>query len=156
MQLINRTPHQLTLRNAEGEIITIAAPERTFRVTQSTVAGGSLGGIPVHVSKFGEAVEVDNDDNKAGTNASQLPEPAEGVFYVVSGLVASALPHRTDLLTPFIVERDKGVPTAWQLGTTHADWQATDWYDGASQPVAPQQGGAVAKEWQPFTSWASF
>lgn len=92
------------------------------------------GGIPVHVSKFGEAVEVDNDDNKAGTNASPLPKPVEGVFYVVSGLVASALPDRNDLLTPFIVEREKGVPTAWQLGTTHTDWNPVpSWYDDSDQ-----------------------
>lgn len=153
MQLINRTPHAITLRNAEGEIVVIDAPSRIIRVTQTTVEGGSLNGIPVHVSTFGKPVETDND--KAGSNPTALPDPVEGVFFVVSGLVASALPHRTDLLTPFIVERDMtGKPTAWQLGTTHTNWQAAV----VAEPVAPQpqQGGAVVKEWQPFTSWASF
>lgn len=136
MQIINRTPHALTLKNTAGEIVVIDAPERTFRVSQVTAKDGEINGIPVHVSKFGEVVEVDNDGNKEGTNPSPLPEPVAGVWYVVSGMVASALPDRNDLLTPFIVERNMGVPVAWQLGTTHAGWHAIgDWYDGAS-PVA--------------------
>lgn len=145
MQLINRTPHQLTLRNAEGEIVTIAAPERTFRVTQTTVEGGLANGIPVRVSTFGKPVEVDNDDNKDGTNPTALPDPVEGVFFIVSGIVASALPHRTDLLTPFIIERDKGVPTAWQLGTTHADWQDAPVTE--TEPVAEQWQCSVCASW---------
>ena len=119
MQIVNRTPHALTLKNSEGEIVTIDAPIRVIRVSQTVAHGGELNGIPVHVSQFGEVIECDN--NKEGSNPSPLPEPVEGVWYVVSGMVASALPHRTDLLTPFIIERDAtGKPTAWQLGTTHS------------------------------------
>ena len=119
MQIVNRTPHVITLKNSEGEIVTIDAPIRVIRVSQTVAHGGELNGIPVHVSQFGEVIECDND--QAGGNPSPLPEPVEGVWYVVSGMVASALPHRTDLLTPFIIERDgTGKPTAWQLGTTHS------------------------------------
>ena len=138
MQIVNRTPHVITLKNSEGEIVTIDAPIRVIRVSQTVAHGGELNGIPVHVSQFGEVIECDN--NKEGSNPSPLPDPVEGVWYVVSGMVASALPNRKDLLTPFIIERDAtGKPTAWQLGTTHADWQA--------EPVAEPNNGLSIEEY---------
>lgn len=46
MNIINRTPHALTLKNTMGEIITIDAPSRVIRVTQTTCYDGVVGGHP--------------------------------------------------------------------------------------------------------------
>jgi len=41
-----------------------------------------------------------------------LPEWAEDVYYIVSGVVRSALPNRTDLLSPnsTLMKREGGIP----------------------------------------------
>lgn len=59
-----------------------SAPAARVAVTRKTVEGGDL---PLFVSVFGE---IEN-----------LPAPEEGTWFIVSALVASRAPERTDLIT---------------------------------------------------------
>ena len=95
--LINTTPHAVNIVNSENQVIlTIPVSDISIRLAVKTVSNGFLGEIPLTKTEFGEPVG--------------LPEFKEGTFYIVSQLVKSALPLRTDLLVPAEVVRDeKGV-----------------------------------------------
>lgn len=80
---INLTPHSLTV---EG-LGTIPASGQVARVETHRSCGGSINGVRLVSQKFGEV--------------QNLPEPREGVFYVVSALVLSALAGtRRDVVAP--------------------------------------------------------
>ncbi len=97
MRLINLTPHEITLVGSEGEVIASLPPsgqvarckEVTEVVDHLTINGKQF---PVIVKRLGE---VEN-----------LPEPQEGVRYVVSLAVAKAA-KRDDLLVPGKAVRDE-------------------------------------------------
>jgi hypothetical protein len=93
MKLVNLTPHPLCLMpgGPEGPTVTIppsgiVARCATSRVQVDTV---SLDGVtvPVNKTEFGEV--------------TGLPDPQEGTIYIVSSLVAQAVPDRQDV---FIVD----------------------------------------------------
>ncbi len=95
MTIKNYTPHALNVRSIEGEVITIE-PIGLARVTCSETQVGTLNGFAVKKSTYGEV--------------QGLPEPEDGVVYVVSRMVASALPSRKDLMIPgTLIRDDKGV-----------------------------------------------
>ena len=96
MAIINMTPHQIDLVLDSGEVwLEINPSGDLIRLSMTTEEDGLVDGIPVSRTTYGEA--------------TGLPEFEEGVFYVVSGLVKSALPHREDLLVPSeMVRDDKG------------------------------------------------
>jgi hypothetical protein len=92
-QILNLTPHEITLVNAEGEVVTRISPSGGLvRLAARTVSAGTLAGIPVSRTEYGEP--------------EGLPEEKPGVFLIVSQLVKSALTHRTDLLVPAEMVRD--------------------------------------------------
>ena len=85
--LVNCTPHAINLVNEEGvEILVLPKGEVIPRLTQTTQVVGEVMGIPITETQFGQTTD--------------LPEPQEGVFLVVSRLVLAANPNRTDLLVP--------------------------------------------------------
>ena len=89
MALVNLTPHALNVLPREGEGVTITPSGAVARVTTARAVVETLpGGIEVFQTTFGEVVG--------------LPEPREGVRYVVSGMVAGhpSLRGRTDVLSP--------------------------------------------------------
>jgi hypothetical protein len=87
MTIINLTPHPITLRS-EG-VDTVIAPFGAPARVSSTPGGLVDLGLPVLVAMpdtFGEVIG--------------LPEPAEGVFFVVSAVVGAAVRGRSDVLVP--------------------------------------------------------
>lgn len=89
--LKNCTPHSLNVLVGE-EVIDLAPTGIVPRCSQSEVTAGEVAGIPVTRQVFGEVID--------------LPEPEEGVFFVVSRMVAAACPERRDLLIPGALVRD--------------------------------------------------
>lgn len=89
--LKNCTPHSLNVLVGE-EVIDLAPTGIVPRCSQSEVTAGEVAGIPVTRQVFGEVID--------------LPEPEEGVFFVVSRMVAAACPERKDLLIPGPLVRD--------------------------------------------------
>lgn len=91
--IINMTPHGVTIVDSMGTVIKqIPASGNIIRLKADTVLMGDLNGIPVSTTKFGDP--------------QGLPDFQDDVFYIVSQLVKSALPQRTDLLVPAQMVRD--------------------------------------------------
>lgn len=102
MTIINLTPHAITLRADDGVDHVIPASGVVARVTSTP--GGVLPdqGLPVPVKgadTFGDVID--------------LPTPVDGVFYLVSALVGSALRDqgaaRPDVLCPGTGPQDGAV-----------------------------------------------
>ena len=94
--LINLTPHPINLIK-DGEVVdVIPAPEDKNmipRLKEEIEEIGKIGDYPIVKKKYG--------------TANTIPEPKEGVYYIVSALVASAL-KRDDLLVPNVVRNEEG------------------------------------------------
>lgn len=93
MNLINLTPHDLTVYLADGTTLTIPPSGMVARVAQEYVSVGDLdlgGGlaVPLVATQYG-AIQG-------------LPDPVDGVFYITSALVAQAAwsQGRKDVLAP--------------------------------------------------------
>lgn len=93
--IINLTPHAVTVI-VEGQGTREFPKSGTIaRVSETATSTGDVAGIPKFSKSFGEVTGV--------------PEPTPDTFYIVSGLVAAALPNRKDLLVPHgLVRDDKG------------------------------------------------
>jgi hypothetical protein len=90
--IINLTPHDINIILG-NETITIKPEGTPARVAQTKQQIDTVEGIPICKSSFGE---VEN-----------LPPQKEGTIYIVSMLVANALPSRTDLYFPDGVVRSE-------------------------------------------------
>ena len=102
MKIINLTPHALTIVYGEnnmekyviepsGNVARVAA--HTENIGSNTTDDGFT--IPLTTTVFGE---VEN-----------LPEPKDGMIYVVSSLVAGRVPDRQDVMIPNqSIRDDKG------------------------------------------------
>jgi hypothetical protein len=110
MTLINATPHSITLVSREGveqdnrrqflaetvEILREIPPSGILaRVSMVNFPAGEIDGIAIESVTYGEI--------------EGLPEPQEGVYYIVSGLAAAAAAKigRVDCLAPGALVRDK-------------------------------------------------
>ena len=93
MNIVNLTPHALFLMPAgpTGPVVTIPPSGLVARCATSRVQVGTVtvNGItvPINQTRFGEV--------------SNLPDPQPNTIYVVSALVAQAVPERQDV---FIVD----------------------------------------------------
>ena len=111
--IINATPHEITLVSKQGveqdskkqflaetvEIMRSIPPSGIIpRVSMSNSPAGEIDGIPIESVIYGEI--------------EGLPEYQEEVYYIVSGLVATAAAKigRTDCLAPGALVRDKNNP----------------------------------------------
>ena len=93
MTIINKTPHPINIVDTDNSILKIFKPDNLIlRLSVSTEDAGYIDGIKLTKTVFGEPIG--------------LPEYKHGVFYIVSQIVKSALPYRTDLLVPAEVVRD--------------------------------------------------
>jgi hypothetical protein len=94
-KLVNLTPHAINLM-VGGTTITIQPSGVVARCATTRTQAGTLDvdgvQIPVNVLGFGAVQD--------------LPAPQDGVFYVVSSLVANAAKDRQDLLTVDDAVRD--------------------------------------------------
>lgn len=92
--MINLTPHPITIKTTTGEYITIPPSGKIARIISSNASSYDvdINGITVSYVHPGDETIVD------------LPEPQEGVFYIVSSLVLNYLrnsnSNRKDVLSP--------------------------------------------------------
>ena len=95
MTVVNKTPHDVHIVDENGQVVrTYKKGDSQIRLAVKTVQDVPLvDGTPTSRTEFGEP--------------EGLPYLVEGVFYIVSQLVKSALPERTDLLVPAEVVRDE-------------------------------------------------
>ena len=96
MNIINATPHPINIVTSEGDNVkTFDASGVLPRLSMNTVSCDDLGGIPTSKTVFGDV--------------KGLPDYQDGTYYIVSQMVKTALPNRSDLLVPAQVQRnDKG------------------------------------------------
>lgn len=90
--LRNLTPHELNIFSDDGKVVSIPPSGQVARVAQTREQRGTIDGLAVTYSTFGDV--------------EGLPDPQDGVIYVVSGLVLSAVPDRTDVFAPGEAVRD--------------------------------------------------
>lgn len=93
MNIINLTPHPLNIQRADSTMLEVAPSGTVARCAEVRAERPALDGIGVTLAQFG-AVEG-------------LPEPREGVVYVVSALVLAQVPHRPDVFAPGPALRDE-------------------------------------------------
>lgn len=87
------TPHEINIVTEDGKAVkSIPASGAIARCAVARTADGEIDGIPVSATSFG-AVEG-------------LPDPSEGTYYIVSGVIASAAKGRSDLFVPDELVRD--------------------------------------------------
>ena len=85
MQLINLTPHPITIQPSGAQPITIPVSGRIARLDSSQETDASVVGVPVVTTRFGRVIG--------------LPEPSPNKVYIVSSLVAQHV-RRPDVLAP--------------------------------------------------------
>ncbi|GAA0992145.1 hypothetical protein [Nocardiopsis tropica] len=100
MPVVNLTPHAVTVVDESSRVIRrwpgSDAPARVEAVR--VPVGLEVAGVPLMAEERTRA---------------NLPEPQDGVWFIVSSVVGSAHPERRDLLVPSDLVRDgKGVVTA--------------------------------------------
>lgn len=86
VEIINATPHAINVVNEKMEVVASFEPTISVRVASTTQVVGTLNSIPLDTTVFGEV--------------EGLPKYQDGIYYIVSRLVKSALPDRKDLLCP--------------------------------------------------------
>ncbi len=74
--IINLTPHRINIVDKEGDVIKVFESAGVARAAQKDVEIGTLEGIPIVKTTFGEPVD--------------LPEYSQGTYYIVSALTAKA------------------------------------------------------------------
>jgi membrane protease subunit (stomatin/prohibitin family) len=83
--IINLTPHNITLIDNNNNIVDVFQSAGLARVDSNTCQVSTVNGIPVNTVKFG--------------NVTGLPDPQDDTFFVVSRIVADAVKGtRNDIL----------------------------------------------------------
>lgn len=91
MELINKTPHDITILNEEGQVIRVIEPSGdAWRLTETVNFSHYEDGVPITESRY-ECID--------------LPPEQEDVAYIVSQLFINSYPHRKDLRVPAQVIR---------------------------------------------------
>ena len=89
--VLNFTPHALNVVDLDGNVTTFPSVG-VARVATSSVSRNPINGFGVVATTF--------------SDVTGLPDPVSGTYFVVSRLVLSACPGRTDLLCPGELIRD--------------------------------------------------
>jgi len=90
MKIINKTPHPVNVITVNGTI-TFQKSDDPIRLSSDETQTGTVNAIPVFSVEYG---------------SGNMPEPKNGVAYIVSALVKNAYPERPDLLIPHGLVRD--------------------------------------------------
>ena len=93
---INLTPHAIVIRKNDGTDITFPPSGKVARVDElPNVHMGNIDGITIlSRTVFGQVID--------------LPEPVEGIGYIVSGLVAGVV-YRADVFAPATGPKDNAI-----------------------------------------------
>lgn len=104
-RIINYTPHDVVLLDGKGNVIHTFKPEkRPVRMKTGVKTLAKFDDVPVKQITFGEA----NLPQPSGEDPTS--KDYKGRYYIVSALVATRHPERTDFLMPHDIVRDeKGV-----------------------------------------------
>ena len=98
MNIINLTPHELTLVGNDGQVLARFPPSgQVLRLVEKTTSSTNL----VH-----EGVEIPLLTKSVGA-AEDLPPREEGTLYIVSLPVALRYPERDDFVVPHDYVRDE-------------------------------------------------
>lgn len=92
INIVNLTPHTLVFMDGDNNIIQSVPTSGIARCTQSRTQTGSVNGIPINSTSFGDVVG--------------LPDPQLGTIFVVSALTAQAVPSRSDVFITDDAVRD--------------------------------------------------
>ena len=96
-EFVNLTHHEIVLLNRKGEMLNIPPSGQIARVQYTPVMVDEVQGVPVMKLEYGEPVG--------------LPEPKEGVYYLVSSTVKNAVGlSRPDVVANYGIERVDGAP----------------------------------------------
>lgn len=90
--IINLTPHEVIIRNKNMERVSFPPAENPARCSERTWWAGDFDGFECVLKEY--------------RNVENLPEPKEGVLYIVSKMVRDACPDRPDLANPADLVRD--------------------------------------------------
>lgn len=92
---LNLTPHTLNVHshNPSDPQFKIEPSGEVARVQDKYTIKGHVEGIPIYNVTYGDV--------------EGLPEPQDGVFYIVSGQTKAAVPEREDVLSPGELIRDE-------------------------------------------------
>ena len=91
MELINKTPHDITILNEDGQVVRVIEPTgEAWRLEEEITFSHYEDGIPVTESRY---------------TCIDLPQERENVAYIVSQLFINSYPHRKDLRVPAQVIR---------------------------------------------------
>lgn len=97
IEIRNLTPHPINFIGENGEKILTIESSGIARAAQSREKIGTVDlgicGIPINHSKYG--------------TVEGLPDPENGVIYVVSALTAQAVPNRSDVFITDDAVRDE-------------------------------------------------
>lgn len=91
--IINLTPHDINVISDTGNRITYPRSNTMARVFSTSTRVGQLeDGTPLFRTSYGEV--------------EGLPDPQDNTIYIVSSMIRSRLPERTDLASPCGLVRD--------------------------------------------------
>lgn len=105
VNLVNLTPHIINIA-LNGNLLAIAPDGREARVSAKNVPAGEVllddvNAIPVVQSVYGDVETVrKNAEGKPEVLHVGVPEPEDGVVYIVSMLVGSRVSGRNDIVGP--------------------------------------------------------
>ena len=106
--IVNCTPHSIEIWDDEEAILEIKSEEVPARCRMNT---RHLGDFKIENRGSGEksdfSIPLFGITEEKDMVTENLPPPREGVMYVVSKIVASANPHREDLLLVWNTVRDE-------------------------------------------------
>jgi len=96
MNIVNLTPHPITIRLEDGIDHNFGPNGLVARVSEEDpVVVGSVSGFPVlGKTRFGSVID--------------LPSPVEGTIYIVSGVVAAHI-ARSDVFSPATGPKDEAI-----------------------------------------------
>ncbi len=107
MKLINLTPHEINVAGSNGEIIAIPASGLVARRDEQHISAEpiTVDGVEFTtvIPKFGDVYVVDSQGNR-----SDFPQPETNTFFIVSMQVQVAMPERTDVITVFKFDKERG------------------------------------------------
>jgi len=93
VEFVNLTPHAVNIQREDGTMLVVPPSGELARRAETRESCAPLAGIRTSRVVFGEV--------------TGLPEPREGVIYIVSGLVLAAVPDRADVVAPGAPIRDE-------------------------------------------------
>jgi len=107
MPFVNKTLHNIDIYDEDyNHVVTIPPTRPPIRIKNIREYSGKLHGVPLY--------------RPNGTDIQNLPPKIEGVYYIVSGRVRTALPHRRDLMQPGDPIRDKNGKVIGCIGLLEA------------------------------------